>query len=67
MRVAKMPYTWTVRGRSQVKVDVTVWLRPFFDGRPALTRFPKPGENVAEIIATFERPVETAQRKLDEH
>jgi CheY-like chemotaxis protein len=29
-------------------------------------RFPKPGENVAEIIATFERPVETAERELDE-
>lgn len=65
MRVAKMLYTRTVRGRLQVKVDVPARLRPFFDVRSALTRFSKPGENVVEIIATFERPVETAQRELD--
>ena len=27
---------------------------------------PKPGENVAEIIAAFQHPVQTAQRGLDE-
>ena len=37
-----------------------------FYGRSALKRFPKPGENVAEIIAAFQHPVQTAQRGLDE-
>ena len=60
MRLLRLPYTRTVRDRPQVKVDVPARLRPFSDGRSALMRFPKPGENVA----AFEHPVETAQRKL---
>jgi len=65
MRIAKMAFTRMVgpagRKKLQVKVDIPAKVRHLFDDKSALTRFPQPGEIVAEIIGGFQRRIEQAR------